>query len=230
NSVENLVQLSSTKALTLPWSPELIFDSQSNIGKSNLDRLETGFDLYPTLNSFVKLRGMTYDVLPDTGVEQPIYSIFSLGRLYEGRIQFEKKLRRDLIASLSAFYDNYLYQENRRTKGYGLELETKYRGDGFNFTDTAYSFRSYGGNVLGNRVRVEKETFKNHELYGVLDLTHYEKVTSSKRFATNVECGWGSILGNRFKLNVGGELNSNNILKYDLRAVAKLTYLLWSEI
>ena len=231
NPVENLAQFSFKKPFAAAWSPEFITDSVTNISKSNLDRLEMGFYLYPSANSFAKIRFLTYDVLPDSGVEQPIYSIFSQGRLYEGRIQLEKKINQSWVVSVSTFFDNYLlqHQTNTRTSGYGAEFATKFHGDGTNIANTVYFFKSYGGSVYGNRIHLQKGAFVNQEFYAGADISYYQKITSSKRFASSTEFGWSRILGKQFKFNFGGEFNSNNLLKYDLRAVAKLTFLLWSE-
>jgi hypothetical protein len=227
DSKENLVEFSVKKTFNANWSPEFIFDSQTNLTNKNLDRLETGFDLYPTILTYAKIRALTYDVLPNSGSEQPIYSIFSVGRLYELRLQYQKKLNSDLISGITFFGDNYQLQENRRTSGYGAEWELKFLGDSGFIDNNIYTFSSYGGKVFGNRILVQSN-LKN-ELYALFDIANYEKITSSKRNAINTEIGFSYYLGKQYKLTLGGELNSNNILLYDLRAFAKLTFMLWND-
>jgi hypothetical protein len=228
NQRENLLNFSLNKAFEAEWSPEFLFDSQTNLTDKNLDRLEAGVDLYPSALAYVKIRAMTYDVLPSSGKEQPIYSIFSIGRLYELRLQYQKRITKFLISGISFFGDNYQLQENLRTTGYGVEWQLKAIEENGFIDNNIYTFSSYGGRVIGNRIMLQSN-LKN-ELYALFDITYYEKITSSKRNAISTEVGFSHYLGKLYKLTLGGELNSNNILLYDLRAFAKLTFLLWNDI
>jgi hypothetical protein len=227
---ETRVELSAQKGTDWEWNPEFLLDSVTNVDQHHLDRLEGGVDLYPTAQTLLKLRGMSYELLPLTGLEQPIYSIFAAGRLFEERAQMETKMNRLWIVSLAAFHDRFPVVGNSSASGLGGEFENRLKLETFNLIDTVYAFRSYGGDVFGNRITARQETFRNNEIYGVLDLTKYSKITSSKRYAISSELGWGSVLGKLFKLTVGGEFNSNNTLKYDVRAMTKLVFLMWNEI
>ncbi len=230
NSTENLVEVTGRKPIASAWGPELMIDSVSDANTSNLNRFEVGVDVYPTIMTFSKFRFMTYDVPARSGIEQPIFSIFSTGRLYEGRFQLERKLNSSLIASVSTFYDEYQLLPTERTHGTGAEVEARFAADpGLNFNTVLYYFDSYGGKVVGVRMGGQKALSKANEYYGLLDVTHYEKITSSKREAYTCEVGWSRILGHAFKLTVGGQASSNNILKDDFRTLARLNYLYWGE-
>ncbi len=231
NSMEDLLQFSGKKPLPGAWNPEFIIDSVSDVYNSNLNRLEFGFDVYPSIVTFSKIRFMTYDVLPQTGIEQPIFSLFSTGPLYEGRYQFEKKLSPKFTGSFSVFYDDYLLVGTQRTSGLGGEIEGKFLHDsGTKFNNVVYYFESYGGTAIGDRIGAQTETSKKNEFYGLLDMTYYEKITSSRRGAFTGEAGWTRYLGQKFKLTLSAQASSNNVLKEDFRSVARLTYLLWDEI
>jgi hypothetical protein len=231
-SLENRVEVSGRKAFLATWSPEVTVDSESDVNNSNLNRLEAGVDVYPSITTFSKVRVMTYNVLPQTGVQQPIFSIFATGPLYEGRFQFEKKMTSHLTGSFSVFYDDYQLLANQRATGTGGELEGKYFTDeGLRWNDIVYFFQSYGGNAVGNRVGVQTETAsKKNEYYGLVDLTYYEKLTSSKRGAYTGEAGWSHLMNQKLKFTLGLQASSNNVLTEDFRSIAKLTYLLWDEI
>ena len=231
NYEEDLVQFSGKKTMAAAWSPELIFDSESDLKSSNLNRLEVGTDLYPTINTFSKVRLMTYNVLPQTGVEQPIYTIFATGPLYEARFNFEKKFSSFFTGGFTVFYDDYQLLTNQRATGTGGELEEKFYFDlGSHLSNTTYSFQSYGGNAIGDRVMGTMPTSSKNEVYGLIDATYYEKITSSKRGAFTFETGWSKIIARQYKLTLGAQASSNNTLKDDFRSLAKLTYLLWDEI
>lgn len=231
NINENLVQFSGKKAFDWSWNPEFIVDSESELISSNLNRFEVGMDIYPSISTFSKIRFLTYNVLPQTGVEQPIFTIFSTGPLNEVRYQFEKKLSSRFVGSFSIFYDDYQLLANQRTTGSGGELEGKFFSDsGFTINNIIYAFQSYGGNAIGDRVGLQTEYSKKNELYGLLDVVYYEKITSSKRGAFACELGWSRLLGQKFKFTLSGQASTNNILKEDFRTLAKLTYLLWDEL
>lgn len=231
NSLENLFQFSGKKAFTTVWNPEVLIDSESDLNASNLNRFEAGFDFYPSILTFAKIRFLTYNVLPQTGVEQPIFTIFSTGPLNEIRYQVEQKISSSVIVGLSVFNDEYQLFENQRASGNGVEVEVKYFDDAnFKLNNAIYYFESYGGKVIGHRFEVANEFFNKNEFFLAMDDAYYEKITSSKRAAVAGELGWSQELANRFKITVSGQVSSNNLLKDDFRTFAKLTYLIWDEI
>ncbi|MGZ3728823.1 MAG: hypothetical protein ACXVCG_06335 [Bdellovibrionota bacterium] len=229
NPQETRLELSAQKGLATAWNPELIVDSVTSLDGGNIDRLEGGVNLYPGLNTLIQLREQTYNILPNTGPEQPIFSIISTGRLYESRAQGETKLTKSWTFSLAGYRDQFYIQPGILATGYGAQAENRLQLGTFNVGHTLYVFHSYGGDVLGNRILARKTTFKNNELYALADYAHYSKITSSSRPILNTELGWASVIGKLFKLSLGAEFNSTNYLQYDFRAISKLVYVFWNE-
>lgn len=227
---QHLASLSAQKPLPGKWSPELLANSELNVGPGRLNLGEAGFDLYPTSRTALRWRALTYDAKSDDDIEEPIFSIFSMGRLYETSAQADYQFNAAFSSSVSMAYDNYLLQPGTRTSGYKLDLDTKFSRKIFTINNTAYFFQSYGGEAYGDRVRLRENLTDRTQLDQVADVTYYEKITSSKRFAVNLESWLGVWLWDRFKLNSGVEFNINNNQWYDFRVAAKLTYLLWKEL
>lgn len=229
--VENVMQGGVHKAFPGLWNPEMFFDTEVDVtSPSHLKRLEVGTDLYTSLLSTWRLRGLIYNFLATEGVQQPIFSIFSQGILYEASAQFEYRLLDDLVSSISFSYDNYLWQNPTRTNGYLLEFDLKYYAGPFDGVNTFFYFDSYGGEVFGDRLILHYKLADFVRLRGEVDYDYYEKVTSSERFSLHVEPGIDFALWDRFRLYLGGEFNSNNTLEYDFRFNVRLIYALWRDV
>jgi hypothetical protein len=228
---QHLVSLSIDQPFLYSWSPEFLANSEMNVGnKKHLNLAEVGFDLYPTYSSALRVRGLTFHIDPRDDIDEPIYSVISKGRLYEGSLQGEYHFIPELTGSFALAYDNYERQINDRTYGYRFELGLKYSRETFSIFNSAYCFKSYGGDVYGDRIKLTKDFTQRVQLELISDTTYYDKITSSKRFALDNEI-WVSFWAfNRFKFNTGVELDSNNSYRYDFRFSAKLTYLLWGEL
>ena len=82
---------------------------------------------------------------------------------------------------------------------------------------------------MGDRVSVTHPLSDLIKLKGGAEVTYYEKVTSSKRFAFSTEAGAIFHMIKQVDLYMGGEFRRNNIYQQDTRAIAKLTYSLWVE-
>jgi hypothetical protein len=226
---ENLVQLSMQKPFAGRLSPELLIDSEVNVGSSHLNRLETEFEVYPNYSTSLRTSLQTYELLPADGIEQPIFSIFSQGRIYEASIQGEHQFAPEWTGSLSVAYDNYVFQAPKRTDGFKVESDLNYQLEYAHFRASLYNLHSYGGEVYGGRLTLGQKISDRSQITEAVDFAYYNKITSSKRSALNSELGFESLLSNPLKFSIGGEFNSNNNLKYDIRGVIKLTYLLWTE-
>ncbi len=229
-SNQHLVGGSLQKPFDVAWSPEFLLNSEVNAQTHVLNIGEGGFDLYPTTRLSIRVRGMTYESGPQDDVPDPLYSIFSMGRLYEGSLQLDYQFHSAFSSSVAFAYDDYLLQANVRTQGYRAELGSRFNKNFFAASNTVHYFYSYGGKAFGDRIRLIENLTDKLEFTQGLDVSDYDKVTSSHRVALNSDAGLGYSFTDRLKLNVGGELNSNNSLRTDVRGVAKLTYLLWKEI
>lgn len=227
---QHLVSLAAQKPLPGRWSPELLSNVEISADPGRLNLGEAGLDLYPSYRTALRWRALIYDVRPTDDHEEPIFTIFSMGRLYETSVQAEHQFVPSFSSSLTAAYDDYLLQERLRTSGYRLELGSRFSRRFLTVSNAAYFVKSYGGEVLGDRLSFMEELSDRVQLDQISDVTYYQKVTSSKRYALNFEGRLGVWLWDRFKLNTGLEFNNNNSSRYDFRAVAKLTYLLWKEI
>ncbi len=227
---QHLLAFSGRKQFAGKWSPEFLASSELDVTPGNLNIGEAGFDLYPSSRLFVRTRGMTYFAEPSKYIEQPIFTLFSSGRLYEGMVEFGYQFSSALTASTAMAYDVYKLENSSNANGYRLEAGLRHRGKFNSTNDSFYFIKSYGGNVYGNRLLLNQEVTDKLHFEEVIDLAYYSKVTSSKRAAVDLQ-GWlGYWLWSSFKLNMGGEFQSNNYVNYDIRAIAKLTYLLWKEI
>jgi hypothetical protein len=229
-SVQHLLGVSAHKPIVGGWSPELLANTETSLSASRLNRGEVGVDLYPSLKTSLRWRLLTHEVDGNGESPSPIFSTFAVGRLYETSGQFEYIFNRALSASILAAYDNYLLQLGDRTQGYRVELESKYSSGKFGIGNSLYFFKSYGGLVYGDRIRFRQSLSDRVQLDQAADITYYEKITSSQRPAINLEAWIRVWLWDRFRLDWGAELNSNNHQRYDARIAAKLTYLLWREL
>lgn len=228
---QHLVGVGLQKPLMLAWSPEVLANAEVHLGsKKRLNLAEAGVDLYPTYETALRLRGMVFETSRDEELEDPIFSIFSLGRLYEASAQIEHRFLNPLILSLSGAYDNYLIQENQRTHAFRGELGAKLSLDFISISDWVYFFHSMGGVAYGNRTKLNKRLSDRFNVDLVSDFTHYDKVTSVEAWAQSHQAWLGIWLYKRFKLDTGFEFNSNNDFKYQCRGIARLTYLLWKEL
>ncbi len=227
---ERLAQFAVSKPLDWVLSPTLLADATMNIDSKHLDRLDVEADLYPSLFSSVRMKAMSFELLHEEGsTEPPVYSMFARGRLYEGLLQLETQVTSRLIFGLATAYDDYQSTLSTRQHGYRVEFETRYTRAPYGLSNVAYLFKSYGGDAYGDRIRLSRKFNLQNEIYGESDVTYYEKITASKRFATHFEAGYSRWFANQLKLDSFGEFNSNNFLKYDFRMVFKLTYFLWAE-
>lgn len=228
NPTEHTLQLGAQKAFDLPGSPEVLVDSNTHLTSGNLDRLELGVDVYPTLQFATRTRLSTYNVLPNTGVEQPIFTIFSAGRLYEAMLQVEMEWLRDFTTSLSVTYVDYLLLGSDRAQGYRAEFEGRLRAGFGKLSNAVYFFNSYGGTVVGNRLHYAHHITQRLDVFGLVDVAGYRKITSSQRVALNTQLGVTAWIFNPLRLDVGGEYNINNLVTQDFRVFAKLTLLVWA--
>lgn len=226
---ENLVQASLHKPFSGALSPELMLDGELNTGTRHLNRVETELALYPDYATSLRAVLQTYELKLEDGIEQPIFSIFSQGRLYEASLQAERQFGAQWVGSISLAYDNYVIQSPKRTDGFKIESDLRYSLQYASFSWAVYTLHSYGGDILGGRIAMIQKLSDRSQLNEAVDLASYSKVTSSKRSALNSQIGFENALSNNLKLSIGGEFNSNNNLKYDIRGVMKLTYLLWTE-
>lgn len=228
--VENYLDLSAKKSFVMDNNPDILFESRTNLTQSHTDRVETAFNFYPSLNSHSQIRFSEFDLLPTTGRQSPIYSIFAFGPLLETRFLWESKISSKWISSISLFYDDYLLQEGGvRAQGQGVENEWRNIYDAGIIGHSVYYFKSYGGYAVGYRLNATYQVENKDELYFVGDLTYYEKITTSHRSAVSSALGWSRMLNRQWKLSLGSELNSNNTLLYDFRVLAKLLFVFWSE-
>ncbi|MGK5083764.1 hypothetical protein WDW37_10715 [Bdellovibrionota bacterium FG-1] len=230
NSQEDLIQVSAQKPFPGGWSPEYLADTEINLGTSHLNRLSAGINLYPTYRTSLRWRAETYELQPIDGVEQPIFSIFSQGRLYETSVQAEYRFSPHFSTSFSLAYDNYVNQSPDRTDGIKAEADFRYRRNHSSVSNSFYALQSYGGQVYGDRLVLTQKLTDLLELAEAVDFAFYNKVTSSKRAAFSSQLELTQSLSNRLRLTLGGEMNSNNSVTYDARAFAALKYLMWTEI
>ncbi|HAZ13741.1 MAG: hypothetical protein A2X86_10125 [Bdellovibrionales bacterium GWA2_49_15] len=221
---ENLASIGANKTIATAWSPELLLASRYNLSTSETQKIEAGVDLYPTINFINRWRVMTYKTTAQDGIEDPIFSIISRGRLNEIMGQVEYNWTPHFISSVTLAYDDYLLQESIRAEGYRSELSFNYRPELYKINNKYYYFKSYGGYVFGGVLSLTRQIFDSNEIFISEDITYYEKITSAQSTAYNTELMFGHFWKN-FKMQFGGEFNSNNSLTYDLRMMAKLSYL-----
>ena len=153
----------------------------------------------------------------------PIFSVISRGRLYEGTMLFDYVIFTHLTASAAFSYDDYLLQENTRADGYRTEFNINYSNKAYKLSDKVYYFQSYGGKIYGSKIMVSLLMYAPYELSGSVDLTYFDKITSAKSTAFNTDLWFGKVI-NDFKWQIAGEFNSNNIMTYDFRVLTKLSY------
>ena len=221
---EQLASFGADKTFATAWSPEVLLSSRYNLSASEAQKIEAGLDLYPTITFINRWRLMTYKTTADYGIEDPIFSIISRGRLNEIMGQVEKHWSPRFISGFSVAYDDYLLQETQRAEGYRGEFSLSYRPELYKINNKYYYFKSYGGYVVGGEISVTRQIFDTNEIFVSEDITYYDKITSAKSVAYNTELMFGHFW-KKFKLQLGGEFNSNNSLTYDLRMLAKLSYL-----
>lgn len=228
---DDILYASLFKELPWEWSPELMLDAETNVNYSHLRRAEAGVDLYPTYKTALRFRGLTYDVrTPELGVNEPLFPIFSMGRLYEVLGQVEYMFTSKFLSSVGLYWDNYLLQGTTRTNGYRVDFNLKLYNDFSNAINKLYYLQSYGGDVIGDRIELSQKLLDNVDLKEVVDLTYYEKVTNSTRYALDTEAGFVYWFMKNLNLYVGGELDSNNFNALDARFYTKLTYTLWKDL
>ncbi|MBI2520016.1 MAG: hypothetical protein HYV97_06355 [Bdellovibrio sp.] len=220
---ENLGSFGANKTFETSWSPEVLLASRYNFSAREAQKVEAGLDLYPTIKFINRWRIMTYKTTADYGIEDPIFSIISRGRLNEVMGQVENHWTPRFISSLTLAYDDYLLQETRRAEGYRGEFSLSYRPELYKINNKYYYFKSYGGYVLGGEIALTRQIFDTNEVFVSEDITYYDKITSAKSMAYNTALMFGHFWKN-LKLQIGGEFNSNNSLTYDLRMLTKLTY------
>lgn len=228
---EHLGKLAAHKAFAGSWSPEVLADSETNLVTGNLNRLEGGYDCYPTLNTALRWRALTYDAREEDGLEQPLFSIFSQGRLYESTAQIEHRFNREYSASLAMGYDNYVTNRSTRARTDGVKTEgdLRWSADRLAIENSVYYLRSYGGYAWGDRFMLSRRMTDRMQLHGGVEVTRYAKVTNVDRYAFSSLAGASWRLMDRFRLSTVAEFNSNNIVNYECRAMAKLVYVLWAE-
>ena len=227
NPIENTVEGALSKPLALPGAPELLLDAVVNLDQNNLDRAEAGVDFYPGLWTSGRLRLLSVNLLPNTGIEQPIFTIFSAGRLYEALGQFEWRITRAFTLSVALAWDDFQLNALSRSQGYRTEVQGRVESGAHGLVDTVYYLQSYGGRVVGNALRYNFRLTRQLDWSAAGDLSYYQKVTASTRTALALQSGVSIWFWRDLKLDLMGEFNSNNDLVYDWRLFAKLTFLRW---
>ncbi len=220
---ENLASVGAEKTFEAGWSPEVLASSTYNLTSNETQKVEAGLDLYPSIYFVNRWRLTTYKTTAKDGIEDPIFSIISRGRLNEAMAQIENHWTPRFVSSVTLAYDDYLLQESLRAQGYRGELSFNYQPDSSKINNKYYYFKSYGGYVFGGSISLTQKIFDKNEIYLAEDVTYYNKITSAKSVAFNTEAMYGH-LWKDFKLQLGGEFNSNNSLTYDVRMLAKLSY------
>lgn len=227
---ETLVQGALTKSFEGAWAPAVVANTEFNIGDYHNRLAEGGFDLNPGPLG-LRVRGTTYDLRADEGVDlPPIFAIFAHGRIYEGMLQLDYRLSPTFTAGLAWAYDDYALGGAERAHGNKFSVSAKLEQHWFVLMNAVYGFNSYGGNAYGDELKLRERISDKLALYEKGEITHYDKITSSARWAYSSQGGVEYSFSSPLKVTVGGEFNSNNILRYDARFVAKLTYSLWAEI
>ncbi|MEK7690020.1 MAG: hypothetical protein AAB425_03265, partial [Bdellovibrionota bacterium] len=192
-----------------------------------------GLDLYPSLDVGIRTRLLAYLAEATDEPEDPIYSIFADGRLYEATILADKRFSRELASSVSVGLTQFplsVAPTEERAWGSRLLLDVRWKDSFWRISPSLYGFWSYGGWLAGTRVALSQMFSDRNELSESVDYSFYEKITGSRRGAWSVEVLWNHWFWNHFKVGVGGEFNNNNMLSHDLRALTTLTYLYWGEL
>lgn len=228
-SVERTARFSVQKPFSGSFSPELLVDSEVLLDTSHVNTLESGVNLYPSLMTGLRIRALTYELSPFVGIEQPIYSIFSQGRLYEASAEVDHSFGSPFSMSFALAYDDFPLEASRRAQGQRYELGLRFSGELLSVRNAVYVLDSYGGNVLGDRFDIAYQFTDQLELNGGSEATYYEKITSSRRLALSSQVGITTELKKHLRFMLSSELNSNNSLQYDFRVNARLTYQLWGE-
>ncbi|MBT3236775.1 MAG: hypothetical protein HN353_12535 [Bdellovibrionales bacterium] len=212
-------------------APEIMGEVESNLTTSHLDRATVGVDIHPDYNSLLHFEALMYDVQFDQReVDQPIFTIFSQGKLYELLVRGEYRINPYWSAGVIIAYDRYPLQIDDHTNGFRAGGEIHYRDAELSWDNELYYIYSYGGEVLGNRSLVTYNLSARTSAEASIDLSYYQKVTSAKRTAFNSQLGIKKRLNDQFNLDLFAEFNNNNIIIYDFRVLVKLTYLLWTEL
>lgn len=228
-SDEVVTELNLQKTVPVFHSTAFLASTELNVNTGNLNRAEGGADVRLSKNKLLRLRVGTYNLEPQFGVEQPIFTIFSQGNLNEVSGQYEVLLGDRWITSVLVGADQYQVQSPDVSLGYRAEAELKYNARIFSTDFALYNLNSYGGTVYGARTWFNYHFTDRAKLYLGLDYTHYQKVTSSNRGAYNSILGSGYQFSPSLNGDLAVELNSNNNLVYDLRGVFRITYFLWTE-
>ncbi len=230
---QHWVSGATSHPMMMTWSPEWLGSVRSNVTSRTLGLAETGLDLYPSLDVGIRTRLLAYLAEATDEPEDPIYSIFADGRLYEATILADKRFSRELASSVSVGLTQFplsVAPTEERAWGSRLLLDVRWKDSFWRISPSLYGFWSYGGWLAGTRVALSQMFSDRNELSESVDYSFYEKITGSRRGAWSVEVLWNHWFWNHFKVGVGGEFNNNNMLSHDLRALTTLTYLYWGEL
>lgn len=228
-SDEVVTEATLRKTIPAAFHTTLLASSELNIDTGNLNRAEGGADVRFSKSKLFRLRAGTYNLEPQFGAEQPIFTLFSQGSLNELSGQYEVLWGERWVTSFLLGADQYVVQSPDLTYGYRSEAEAKYFTRIFSADFSLYQMDSFGGSIYGARTGAHYQFTDRSKIYLGLDYAHYEKITSSSRGAVNSILGIGHQFTPSLKGDLAAELNSNNNLIYDLRGFFRLTYFLWTE-
>ena len=217
------------KPFEFAYSPELMLDFERDLQFNQWTRSEFGVDFYPSLKTTMGLRYQVYELDPLTGGEDPILNILSQGRVTEVGIKLGYLLSRDLYGSYYLAKTDFLMLPGYVAAGERQQLSLDLKLETFQPNLSLYKITSYGGWVQGARGGVTVKLNSLNEIFVMSDYANYEKITSSKRTAISNQFGISNFSLSPFRIDILGEMNSNNSHYEDRRFLIKLSTLYWRE-
>jgi hypothetical protein len=225
----DLMKLSFHKPFEMPLDPELMLDFERDLKFNQWNRSEIGLDFYPNMKTTAGVRYHVYELDPLVGGEDPILNILSQGRVTEIGAKAGYLLSRDIYGSYYYAKTDFLLQSDVRAYGERHQLSLNANFEILKPNLSLYKITSYGGWVEGARGGVVVKLNSKYELFTMSDYTQYEKITSSKRTAISNQFGLSNFSFSQFRLDIQGEINSNNSNYEDYRFLIKLSTLYWKE-
>jgi hypothetical protein len=217
----------ASRSFDTTLNPKIIAGGNFNITDKMISDASLDFSIDPVERLNMSLGAARYNFKKnDLDPAEDIFRIFSLGPLLEFResVTFALTENVSLFETFSAEKYDYDYIES--DLGYLgkiganlLAIDKRLKADGYFYLGVSYGGKIYGGSAYGE-FKITESLFAGLKA-GVL---RFDKVTGEKGNASSICADLGYRILNGLDVKLGGEYNSNDDFKRDLRGNLMVRY------
>lgn len=229
-SSRHFVNVAFNRVVPFTDFADIYAQSEIDVENGNLASLVTGIGITMSKSMYLNLEYTTYDMDEDEDEFRldPIFDLFSDGRLHQGKVSITYLPTNYLDVKASYALSRYDVIEDETTYGNIAQL-----GFSWDFW-TLYGLRAFNGfyfidggdddYAFGMNVDVTKEICRGWELEAAFAYAYYDKITNQDGHAFSYILGSEYLLLRNLALRTDLEINTNPDFDDDVRFTVGLSY------